>query len=139
MQSNAPTVSPTLLVSPAGSTISDPSSQMCFLQRVKGLKPLLWRPSSPGALQFPLPGELPLLPKVRVPDPMKSPQTTGPASSPELVGNMHADTSTSPRLLSLLSPPLTPTPATPPLSDLPSLPVTLTRTPTPTPPESSTP
>ena len=116
-----------------------PSSQTCFLWRAKGLKPLLWRPSSPGTLKFPLPGELPLLPKVRVPDPMKLTQMTNLASSSELAGNMCADTSLSHRHSSLLSPPLTPMPATPPLSNSPSSPVTLTRTPTPIPPKSSSP
>ena len=116
-----------------------PLSQTHFLWKVKGSRPLLWRPSSPGTLRFPLPGELPLLPKVRVMDPTKSTQTMDLVSSSELVGNMHANTSLSHRHSSLLSPPLTPTPATPPSSNSPSLPMTLMRTPTPTPLESSSP
>ena len=90
-----------------------PSSQTCFPQRAKGLKPLLWKPSSLGVPLFPLPGELPLLPKVRVLDPMKSTQMMGPASSSGLVVNMLDNTSLYHRPLSPLSPPLTP-PATPP-------------------------
>ena len=116
-----------------------PSSQTHFPQRVKGSRPLLRRPSSPGALKFPLPGTLPLLPKVRVPDPVKPTQMMAPVSSLEPLGSMLGDTFSFPRPLSPLSPPLMPTPVTPPLSDSQSLPVTLTRTPTPTPPESSSP
>ena len=116
-----------------------PSSQTRFLRRAKGSRPLLWRPSSPGALKFPLPGELPLLPKVRIPDPTKSTQTTAPVLSSEPLGSMLDDTSLFPKHSSPLSPPLMPTLATPPSSDSQSSPTTLTRTPTPTPPESSSP
>ena len=116
-----------------------PSSQTHFPRRAKGLRPLLQRPSSPGTLKFPLPGELPLLPKVRVPDPKKNAQTTDLVSSSEPLGSMHTDTSSFPRHSSPLSPPLTPMPVTPPLSDSLSSPVTLMRTPTPMPPESSSP
>ena len=116
-----------------------PSSQMCFLWRAKGSSPLLQRPSSPGALRFPLPGILPLLPKVKVPDPAKTTQTMGLVSSLEPLGNMLDDTSSFPKHSSPLSPPLTPTPATPPSPDSLNSLVSLTRIPTPTPPESSSP
>ena len=115
-----------------------PSSQTRFLQRVKGSRPLLRRPSSPGTLKFPLPGELHLLPKVKVPDPAKTTQTMAPVLSIEPLGSMLGDTSF-PRHSSPLSPPPTPMLATLPSSNSQSLPVTLTRTPTPTPPKSSSP
>ena len=116
---------------------SPPSSQMCFPWRAKGSKPLLQKPSSPGALRFPLPGKLPLLPKVKVLDPTKSTQTMDLASSSGLVENMHIDTFSSPRPLFPSSLPLTPL-ATPLSSNLPSLPATL-KTPTVIPPKSSSP
>ena len=116
-----------------------PSSQMHFPWRVKGSRPLLQRPSSPGALKFPLPGELPLLPKVRIPDPAKTTQTMGLVSSLEPLESMLNNTSSFPKHLSPLSPPLTPMPATPPLSDLLSSPVTPTKTLTPMIPKSSSP
>ena len=114
-----------------------PSSQTRFPWRVKGSRPLLQKPSSPGALKFPLPGELPLPLKVKVPDPTKSTQTMGLVSSLEPLGNMLDDTSSFPKHSSPLSPPLMPMPATPPSSNLPNLLVMLTRTLTPTPPKSS--
>ena len=116
-----------------------PSSQTHFPQRVKGSRPLLRRPSSPGALKFPLPGELPLLPKEKVPDPVKTTQTMDPVLSLEPLGSMLGDTSLFPRHLSPLSPPPTPTPATPPSSNLQSSPASPTRTWTPVLPESSSP
>ena len=116
-----------------------PLSQTCFPWRVRGSRPLLQKPSSPGALKFPLPGELPLLPKVKVLDPAKSTQMMGLALSLEPLGSTLNNISSSPRHSSPLSPPLTPTLATPPSSDSLSLPVTQTRTPTPISPESSSP
>ena len=116
-----------------------PSSQTRFPQRAKGLRPLLQRPSSPGTLRFPLPGILPLLPKVKVPDPMKNTQTTAPALSLEPLGSTLDAISSFPKHSSPLFPPLTPTLATPPSSDSQSLLVTPTGTPPPTPPEYSSP
>ena len=116
-----------------------PLSQTRFLRRAKGSRPLLRKPSSPGTLRFPLPGELPLLPKVRVLDPAKTTQTMGLASSSEPLGSTLDNTSSFPKHSSPLSPPPMPTPATPPSSDSLSLPATPTRTLTPTSPESSSP
>ena len=116
-----------------------PSSPPHFLQKAKGSKPLLQKPSSLGAPRFPLPGELPLLLKVRIPDPMKTTLGASLVASSEPVGNMHDNTSSFLRRSFLASPPLTP-PAIPPSCDSPNSPATLMmRTPTPTPQPSSTP
>ena len=61
MQSNAPTVSPTLLNSPAGSTISDPFVPHAFSVEGQGIDPtaaeafLSWRPQVPSSWRTPSP------------------------------------------------------------------------------------
>ena len=92
-----------------------PLSQLHFPQKAKGLRPLLWKPSSLGVPLFPLSGELPLLPTVRILDPTKSTQTTNLALSTKLVENTSTQLSSFPRLLLPLTPPPTPlaTPLTP--------------------------
>ena len=63
MQSNAPTVSPTLLDSPAGSTISNPFIPNAFSVEGQGIEPtvaeafLSWRPQVPSSWHTPSPSE----------------------------------------------------------------------------------
>ena len=63
MQSNAPTVSPTLLDSPAGSTISDPFVPNAFSTEGQGIEAtvveafLSWRPQVPSSWRTPSPSE----------------------------------------------------------------------------------
>ena len=97
-----------------------PSSHTRFPRRVKGSRPLLQRPSSPGDLKFPPPGEHPLLPPVRMPSPMKlTPMMALQSVAESILGNS-ATTSLSPRPSSPLPlSPLIPSPipwATPPTS-----------------------
>ena len=85
MQSNESTVSSTLLASPAESTISNPFIPTMFSTEGQGVKATLveaflsWCPTAPSSWQ------IPLLPAVRTPSPVKSTQTMGPVSSTELV------------------------------------------------------
>ena len=61
MQSDAPTVSPALLDSPAGSTISDPFIPTAFSAEGQGIEPtvaeafLSWRPQVPSSWRTPSP------------------------------------------------------------------------------------
>ena len=139
MQSNASTVSPTLLDSPVGSTISDPFIPNTFSAEGQGIETtvaeafLSWCPQVPSSW--------------RTPSPSKS-EGTGSNENHSDDGSGLVFRATGeharqhlliPQTLIPFIPPLMPMLATPPSSDLQSSPVTLTRTPTPTLPESSSP